>query len=297
MLVSLTVREENDRLLLRLRRVDAYGVAERFDACPSERIVDHALTLLEEAVAEAMASRTQDEARVDLDLPSEDDEPAPETPGPGPEAPALGPPRVETSAETRVSPPNEAVIATEAESAEPETAVTTDAEAASVAGPGPRVAPATTERVRVVLEAYAGIERYGYGGGVRVELPMASPLEGADDALALGLGVGVGYVAAGIDGFGNGYEAVQLPGLAYLTWRFGLGDVEIAPRIGGAVLVSAGGFTGPALAGTRVALVGMGTVGVAVSLRVADVVQLVGALELGLGTHTNGIVSLGVGLG
>jgi hypothetical protein len=157
-------------------------------------------------------------------------------------------------------------------------------------------APGRAERLRLALVGFAGVELYGYGAGARLEIPLFSPLSGTDDSFSLGLELGLGYADVGIDDQGNGYEAFQIPAGAYATWRFGIDDVELAPRVGGALVTSIGGFRGPRLSGMRVALIGMVVVGASVGIRVADGVQIFGSADLTIGPRVGGIFAVGVAL-
>jgi hypothetical protein len=170
------------------------------------------------------------------------------------------------------------------------------AAASGATSPPEGATPGSTERLRLAIVAFAGIELYGYGAGARLELPLLSPIDGMDDSLSLGVGLGLAFADVGLDSQGNGYEAFQIPANVYATWRFGLGGVEIGPRVGAALILSLGGFRGPRLTGTRVSLIGMLTVGSSVAFEVAEGVQLYGALDLGFGPRVNGIITAGVAL-
>lgn len=170
------------------------------------------------------------------------------------------------------------------------------AEVTSDVTPAARPEPGTTERLRVAIVAFAGIELYGYGVGARLEIPLVSLLAGIDDSLSLGVDLGLAYAQVGIDGQGHAYEAFQIPAAAYLTWRFAVDDVEIGPRLGGVVVPSIGQYIGPRLSGDRVSFVGMVLVGVTGGFRVAPGVQLFAGLDLALGPRVSGIISAGVAL-
>jgi hypothetical protein len=156
--------------------------------------------------------------------------------------------------------------------------------------------PGRTERLRLAIVAFAGIDEVGYGAGVRLEIPLFSALGGVDDSFSLGLDLGVAFADVGIDDQGNGYEAFQTPAAAYLTWRFGAGDLEIGPRLGLAVVPSFGGFRGPRITGTRIGMLLRALVGVTGAVRVAEGLQLFAGLDLAIGPRVSGVISAGVAL-
>ncbi|GAB5543030.1 MAG: hypothetical protein SangKO_027900 [Sandaracinaceae bacterium] len=155
----------------------------------------------------------------------------------------------------------------------------------------------TTHRVRLAIVGVAGVEAWGYGLGLRLELPLASAMGGVDDALSLGLDAGVGYVTLGLDESGNGFEAISVPVAASLSWRFRADDVVVTPRLGGAMALRIGQFTGDGLSGERVSLAPMGLVGLSVAGWVGDeAAQLFAAADLALAETVALVLAAGVAL-
>lgn len=298
-LVWVAAQPQGERLLLAVRHVTGQ-VAQAFGAAPLADPFGPAIALLRQAWPES-------------------DEPPP-TPAIAPVTPPMPDPPTDPTAP---SGPTEAVQGREAPTSDAITSVTgpgrvdtppsgpeeprpqptaTQEPSAQASNadepPSPQsVEPAIsnrTERVRFAIVGFAGIEAYGYGGGVRLELPFGGVVTGVDDSIGIGFDVGVGYINLGLDNVGTGVEGFQIPAAAYLTWRFGLDDIEIGPRIGGVLVTRVGEWTGTGISGTRISVVGMALVGSTFAVWLGDAVQLFAGLDLAIGPRLSGVISAGV---
>ncbi|HJL15223.1 MAG TPA: hypothetical protein RMH99_06180, partial [Sandaracinaceae bacterium LLY-WYZ-13_1] len=151
-------------------------------------------------------------------------------------------------------------------------------------------------RLRLALVAFAGIESYGYGGGARLEIPLFRMLPDADDAISLGIDLGVSGTHVGLDDQGHGFDAFQIPIATYASWRVVVGDLEIGPRLGAVLMPRFAWISGPRLEGFFADLVGMFLVGAHAGLFLSDDVQLFGGLDLTFGPRVSGLITAGVAL-
>ena len=157
--------------------------------------------------------------------------------------------------------------------------------------PEPRTA--RSMRVRVALVGFAGIEGYGYGGGLRVEVPLAQA-GGGDNSFCLGFDIGVAYDQLGLDER-NAWHALQIPGAVYFSWRFDFGALQIAPRVGVAGAARLAWLEGGNASGERQDLLAMVIAGLSIAPWVGDA-QLFFAADLTVGPRVGFLLTAGVAL-
>lgn len=204
---------------------------------------------------------------------------------------AVGPVAVET-----VGPVAVEAVAIEAVAVE---AVAVEAVAVESAAVEPVETPVYVSRdamrTRVMLTAIAGINGYGYGAGLRLDLPFISPLSGTDDSLSVVFDAGVTFDYLSFAQAHN-LIAVQIPAAATLSWRFSIGDLELGPRLGGAIVTRFGIADGERVTGWRLDLFGYALVGFHMALRIDRGAQFFFGADVAMGVRFSGVLAVGVAL-